>query len=196
MTTPHFEAVPRQQFRQVFQPSRVVIALFKAPTKSGVNAITLCFDMHCSYKPPMMAFAVYHRAYTHSLLESASECVLAIPGETMAKEAMYCGLESGRDVDKVTACGLELAASATIGVPGLAKAIANIELRIACRVPSGDHLLVVGEVVRYGVNPGNRERCLLSVGPNHDGYEVLARSGIHRLGVVARSNNQGATNAP
>ncbi len=189
MITSQFEVVPRQQFRRVFQPSRVVIGLFKAPNASGVNAITLCFDMHCSYKPPMMAFAVFHRAYTHSLLESTNECVLAVPGETMADQAMLCGIDSGKEVDKIAKHGLELVCSEHVAVPGLAKAIANIELRIARRVPSGDHLLVVGEVASYRTNPSNRERCLLSVGPEHDGYEVLAKSGIHRIGVVANPND-------
>jgi hypothetical protein len=44
--------------------------------------------------------------------------------------------------------------------------------------------MIIGEVRRYAVNTANRERNLLSVGPQHNGYEVLAAKGIHRIGVV------------
>src|SRR5206468_3591431 len=50
----NFTTLRRQQFRRYFQPSRVLLAVVPAPTKSGVNVITLCFNMYCSYKPSMM----------------------------------------------------------------------------------------------------------------------------------------------
>ena len=187
MTAVEFSTVQRQQFRRVFQPSRIVLGIFSADHPSGVNPITLSFNMHSSYKPPMMTFGVFRNAFTRTLLETATECVLAVPGESLADEAMYCGVESGRVADKVAQCGLELIQSEAVSVPGLARAIANIELRIANRVPAGDHLLVIGEVARYAVNKSNRERCLLSLGPDHSGFELLARRGIHRIGAIARS---------
>ena len=38
--------------------------------------------------------------------------------------------------------------------------------------------MIFGEVRRYAVNTRNRERNLLSVGPKHHGYEVLAASAM------------------
>src|SRR5262249_41079214 len=121
---PLFSAHSRQQFRNVFQPSRIVLCVLPAETISGVNVITLCFDMYCSYKPPMMAFAIQKGAHSYSLLEKASECVLAVPGESMAGVALYCGTKSGSKLDKVSDCGLSLSQSDKVRVPGLATAIA------------------------------------------------------------------------
>jgi flavin reductase (DIM6/NTAB) family NADH-FMN oxidoreductase RutF len=69
-------------------------------------------------------------------------------------------------------------------VPGLRRAIANIELVKRAIVEAGDHVVVVGEVLRFAVNKGTRERPLLSVGADTSGYRVLAHEGIHRLAVV------------
>jgi flavin reductase (DIM6/NTAB) family NADH-FMN oxidoreductase RutF len=190
---PLFSALSRQQFRKVFQPSRIVLCVLPAETASGVNVITLCFDMYCSYKPPMMAFAIQKGAYSYKLLETASECVLAVPGETMAAQAMYCGTKSGSKVDKVAECGLRLIPSERVSVPGLASAIANVEVRIISKVETGDHLTAFGEVLRFGVNEQSNERCLLSVGPDTDGYSVLAQEGIHRIAVVDMDVAKGAT---
>lgn len=181
----------RQEFRDWFQPSRIVVGVLPDPrSRSGVNLITLCFNMYCSYKPPMMAFSIFRGAYSYGLAEAAGECVLAVPGEKLASVALQCGLKSGREVDKVGECGLHLVPSLAINTPGISEAIANIEMRIVERVRLGDHLLIAGEVERFAVDTANSERNLISVGSVYDGYEVLAASGIHRIGVVRRDPPQ------
>lgn len=187
-----FPSFERQKFRNYFQPSRVVIGVFQDIRLNRLNAITLCFNMHCSYKPTMMAFAVWRGSHTYTLLGDAVECVLAVPGERFANETLRCGLDSGRETDKIGALGLRLSSSATVSTPGLADCIANIECRIAHKIETGDHFTVIVEVLRYGVNPQNNQRCLLSVGARHDGYEVLAKHGIHRLAVVRETGKYGA----
>jgi flavin reductase (DIM6/NTAB) family NADH-FMN oxidoreductase RutF len=131
----------------------------------------------------MMTFAVQKGAYSYDLLEAAEECVLAVPGERLAQETLFCGITSGRDCDKVNDCRLKLRSSSYVTLPGLEDAISNIELRIVNRVVTGDHLMAIGEVLRFGVNTTNRERCLLSVGPDTTGYHILAQRGIHRIAV-------------
>lgn len=188
-----FETVSRQTFRRIFQPSRIVLALvpaappspLAAPGSAGVNVLTVCFHMHCSYRPPMMAFAVHRTKYSYELFQQASECVLAVPGESLVRETLLCGSRSGRELDKVDACGLELVESREIAVPGLAAAIANVEMRIAQRHDSGDCQIVVGEILRFAQRRGCGERNLLSIGPDLRGYDLLMRDGIHRLGVAA-----------
>jgi len=179
-----FVELRRQQFRKVFQPSRIVLGILSDLRRSRVNVITLCFDMYCSYKPPMMAFAIHKHAYSFGLLEQSTECVLAIPGERLAEEAMYCGVESAASTEKFQKCGFTAVPSKHLGVPGIAEAIANVELSIVSKVRTGDHLTAFGRVLRFGVAKENKERCLLSVGPRTSGYCVLARKGVHRIAVV------------
>lgn len=179
-----FVAVPRQRFRDSFQPSRVVLCVLEDPDAGRSNIITLCFSMHASYKPTMMAIAIWCHSHSHSLARNATECVLAVPGEKLAGAAMTCGTQSGADLDKWVATGLTPVASQMVAVPSIRECIANMELRIVSRCDAGDHLLLVGEVLQYGVDKSNLEQPLLSVGPREEGYKVLARSGIHRLAVV------------
>lgn len=184
MKAPSFSPLRRQQFRAYFQPSRVLLGLVPAETESGVNIITLCFSMYCSYKPPMMAVAVHNRSATYDLIQRTNTYVLSVPGADLVDEAMYCGVESLKTVDKVKQLGLELLASVTIPVPGLARAIANVEMTKAATHKTGDHITVIGRVRRFGVNEEKRVQPLLSIGPNTAGYKLLRRQGIHRLGVV------------
>ena len=133
----------------------------------------------------MIAVAINDRSATNELIQDAPEFVLSVPGPSLVDASMYCGVQSMRDVDKVKHLALELIESETVAVPGLLRAIANIELRKVNVIKAGDHLLVVGEVRRFAVNTGITELPLLSIGPYTEGYELLRKKGIHRLGVVA-----------
>ena len=114
--------------------------------------ITLCFVMHASYKPPMITFAIQRNKYSCGLFRRAKECVLGVPGERIADQTLLCGVESGRDVDKVSACGFILVPSLKVRVSGISQCIANLEISVTSTVESGDHLIVVGQVRRYGVD--------------------------------------------
>lgn len=181
-----FVTLGRQKFRNYFQPSRVVLCVLPAGTESGFNVITLCFSMHCSYRPAMMAIAIQDINASHGLIQNTDEYVLAVPGERLAKEAMACGRQSMRDVDKVKTLGLQLVQSKTVRVPGLRDAIANLEMSKRATVASGDHIVVLGEVLRFAVNTENQERPLLSIGMEMGGYDLLVQEGNDRLGIVAR----------
>jgi flavin reductase (DIM6/NTAB) family NADH-FMN oxidoreductase RutF len=180
-----FVSVRRQQFRRYFQPSRVVIAVLPAPMPSGVNLLAVSFDMYCSYRPVMMAIAVHRVNVSYDLVGGAAEYVLAVPGKSLAEETLQCGLQSMHSVDKVSELGIRLCDSELVATPGLADAIANIELVREQVVETGDHVLLIGKVVAFRVNQDRGEPPLLSIGPDTRGYELLARKGIHRLGVVA-----------
>jgi flavin reductase (DIM6/NTAB) family NADH-FMN oxidoreductase RutF len=180
-----FDDLRRQQFRRYYQPTRILLGLVGSNQTTTPNVITLCFSMTCSYKPPLMAVSIHKRSHSFQLFRMASEFVLAVPGERLARQTLFCGVQSGRDVDKMRECEFATIESKHVRVPGLRAAIANLELFVRSRIETGDHMTVIGEVRRYAVNTANRERNLLSVGPEHDGYEMLAAKGIHRIAVVA-----------
>ena len=185
MTTTVFVPMSRQRFRRFFQPSRIVIGVIPAPNASGVNLITLCFLMHCSYKPPMIAVAIQNINRSFDLIQKAKEYVLAVPGESMAEATLLCGIRSMTEIDdKATAFNLKLESSERIAVPGLANAIGNIELVKEHSLITGDHCLVVGRAVNFRVRKNCSELPLLSIGPDTTGYEVLQQHGIHRIGTV------------
>lgn len=148
------------------------------------NVIALCFTMTCSYDPPMMAVSFEKRNHSFDLMKSAEHFVLAVPGESLAQSAMVCGVTSGRTANKFEECKFTRQQLSYSSVPGIAEAIANIELRVENRMLTGDHLTVIGRVLGYHVNAERIQKNLLAVGPNQTGYKVLAHRGIHRIAVV------------
>jgi flavin reductase (DIM6/NTAB) family NADH-FMN oxidoreductase RutF len=78
--------------------------------KGRVNAMTIGWGQAgFIWGEPVLTVLVRPSRYTHSLLESATHFSVCVPrpGE-LAKELAFCGSRSGREYDKVRACGLTL----------------------------------------------------------------------------------------
>lgn len=174
----------RKEFREYFQPSKILLGIIPDFNKNGFNIITLCFTMTCSYKPPMISFAVEKKNYSYELALSASEIVMAIPGKSLAKQTMDCGFYSGRDTDKFTICNFSKQEMPNIKTPGIREAIANIELKVVNRIITGDHVTIFCEVLGYHLNEDRTEENLLAVSKNSVGYQVLIKKGMHRIGII------------
>ena len=173
----------RQGFREYFQPSRIVMLVVKDVASGKVNITTLCFAMHASYKPTSVAFALEKRHLSYEFLGVQARCVLAVPGRDLAKQVLLCGTKSGRSVEKDRLPNLTLCQGSSSEFVWIERAMANIEIEIISQVDNGDHDIFVGKVQSFFVNPAAPGPNLLSIGRNHAGYELLARSGVHRLGI-------------
>jgi flavin reductase (DIM6/NTAB) family NADH-FMN oxidoreductase RutF len=177
-----FQPVKRQTFREYFQPSRIVLAVIEDGIERPFNIITLCFASHAAYKPPAMVFSIEKRHYSHQLLIRKQRLVIAVPGERLAGAALFCGTNSGYNLDKANRMGLAIQPGIYHGLPFLSDAIANLDVSLAGRMDGGDHTVFLAEVNGYYVGP-NIEHCLLSIGSQTKGYRILAQSGLHRIAI-------------
>ena len=71
--------------------------------------------------------------------------------EKLVRATDWCGVKSGRDVDKFAACGLTAAAASKVGAPLLAESPLNMECRVTQIIPLGSHDLFLAEVVACDV---------------------------------------------
>lgn len=84
--------------------------LVAADKKGRVNAMTIGWaQLGVVWGQPVLTVLVRPSRHTHALLADASHFSVCVPrrGE-LKKELAFCGTKSGRDYDKVRACGLTL----------------------------------------------------------------------------------------
>ena len=164
------------------RPERVVLAVALKPDGNG-NIITLGWKMRTSFKPPMFAVSVGKTRYSHDLIARNREFVLAFPGESAAKDVLYCGTHSGRAVDKFAGTSFTPIDASIVKAPLIRECVANFECRVAGSMDTGDHTIFAGEVVACWLSdsPG---RILLSIG-DENGCLQLAKGSSHTLGVIS-----------
>lgn len=72
--------------------------------------------------------------------------------EALCRATDYCGVKSGRDVDKWAACGLTPEAGQIISAPLVAEAPVSIECRVTEKKSLGSHTMFIAEVVAVHVD--------------------------------------------
>lgn len=148
---PFGEAVKRK-----FPESVVFIV---APDGDGnPNVMPAGWSMFTSNDPLMIAVSVGFPRYTHELLEKAEDYVVAFPSATQKADIVYCGSNSGAEVDKVRSREMALAEPAEISTPILEDAAACFECVPDTAFETGDHTVFAGEVVATHVSETHEER--------------------------------------
>ena len=117
------------------------------------NIITVAWAGTICTNPPMVSISVRPSRYSYDIIEKTGEFVINLTTEKLARACDYCGVVSGRDVDKFAACGLHSAPGSVLtDCPVLEESPVNLECRITQRIPLGSHDLFLAEVVACDVD--------------------------------------------
>jgi flavin reductase (DIM6/NTAB) family NADH-FMN oxidoreductase RutF len=133
-------------------PAGVVIAATCIDEKDKPNIITLGMYMPISHTPPLVCIGVAPPRYSHELIKKAGEFVINTPPISIEKEIHYCGVKSGREVDKFMETGLTPLKSLKVRPPRIKECFGHLECKVVQEHVCGDHTLFVGEVVATSVN--------------------------------------------
>jgi len=138
--------VPLDEFSRLLHPFNAT--LVTCQEKNGPpNVLAIAWIMPLSLDPPKLVFAIRKERYSYKLLEQAREFVVNMPRFDLARQVLYCGRESGKDVDKFRKTGLTAGKARKVGVPIVNECVAHVECRVAEMIAKGDHVLVVGDVL-------------------------------------------------
>lgn len=117
-------------------------------SKSGEdNVFTVAWTGTVCTNPPMAYISVRPSRYSYKMIKETGEFVINLTTEEMAKATDYCGVTSGRDVDKFQRCGLHKEEADEVNVPMLVESPVNIECRVREAHEYGSHTMFVADVI-------------------------------------------------
>ncbi len=145
--------VPAGAIYRLMHP-RLTILVTCADEKGKPNIITLAWSTPVSLAPPMVGISIAPGRYSHELIERSKEFVVNIPPIEIAKETLYCGRHSGREVDKFEKTGLTSSPAKKVKSPIIKECIAHLECAVKEEISIGDHTLFVGEVLAAYASEG------------------------------------------
>ena len=104
------------------------------------NIITIAWTGIINSDPPMTYISVQRSRYSHDIIEQSGEFVINLVPANLAKAMDYCGVRSGRDVDKFGSQGLTREEADTVSAPLIAESPVNIECKVTDikRMPTHD----------------------------------------------------------
>lgn len=70
------------------------------------NVLTVAWTGIVNTKPPMTYVSIRPQRYSYGLIKESGEFVINLTTAALVRAADFCGVKSGRDMDKLAACGL------------------------------------------------------------------------------------------
>lgn len=114
------------------------------------NIITVAWAGTTCSSPAMVSISVRPDRYSYDIIKETGEFVINLTTERLAKATDYCGVRSGRDVDKFKEMNLTPGQSVHVAAPFIEESPVNIECRTKQILELGSHHMFVAEVL--GVN--------------------------------------------
>lgn len=116
------------------------------------NIITVAWAGTICSDPAMVSISVRKERYSYNILMETGEFVINLVNRRLVRAADYCGVRSGRDVDKFQEMRLTPLPSAKVGAPGIEESPLNLECRVRQVIPLGTHDMFLADVVGVTVD--------------------------------------------
>lgn len=111
------------------------------------NILTASWVSTVCTNPPMCVVGIRPERYSHDLIQEHGAFGINLSTVSMARETDWCGVVSGRKMDKFEACGFTKEVGSTLGVPLIEESPISLECRVREVTPLGSHDLFLAEVV-------------------------------------------------
>lgn len=153
------------------------------------NIITIAWTGIINSDPPMTYVSVRKERHSHDIIKRTGEFVINLTTEKLAFATDYCGVKSGRDVDKFKEQKLTAEASQVVKCPSIGESPVNIECRVTEVKELGTHDMFMAEIVSVSVDEDLMDEtgklCLEEAGMlayNHGHYFGLKKTPIGKFG--------------
>ena len=111
------------------------------------NIMTAAWGGICCSRPPCVYVSLRKATYTHGNIMHRRAYTVNISSEQYVTEADYCGMASGREVNKWEQCGFTPVKSTIVDAPYIAEVPLVLECRVQNIVELGLHTQFVGEIM-------------------------------------------------
>lgn len=111
------------------------------------NIITVAWAGTVCTNPPMVSISVRPERYSYQMIKESGAFVINLTTEDLCYATDYCGVRSGRDVDKFKEMKLHTCDGVNVSCPGVEESPVNIECKVKQVIPLGSHDMFIAEVV-------------------------------------------------
>ena len=115
------------------------------------NIVTVAWAGTVCSDPAMLSISVRPSRYSHDIIEETGEFVVNLIDEKTTRAMDFCGVKSGRDIDKFKECHLTAIPSKTVSAPSIEECPVSIECRVKQILRLGSHDMFVAEVTAVSV---------------------------------------------
>jgi len=136
----------------VLSPLPVVLVSCGGVKDWKPNIITIAWTGSVCSDPPMLSISVRPERYSFNIIKNTGEFVVNVPSRLQARAVDWCGMVSGRDVDKFEGAGFTKASALKVRCPIIRECPIHIECRVRESLNLGTHVMFVSEVAAVQIS--------------------------------------------
>lgn len=138
--------------KQIWKPGNMlyplpVVMVSVADKEGKQNIITIAWTGTICSDPPMVSISVRPERCSYHMIKETGEFVINLTTKELAFATDYCGVKSGRDVDKFAAMQLTPVRGEKVKAPLIAESPVNLECKVTEVKHLGTHDMFMAEVV-------------------------------------------------
>ncbi len=143
--------------KYAFKPGNMIypvpaVLVSAADREGNTNIFTAAWTGTICTNPPMAYISVRPERYSYHMIRETGEFVINLTTKELARAADYCGVRSGRDVDKWKEMKLTPVKGREVSVPLIGESPVNIECRVTEVKELGSHHMFLAQVVAVSVD--------------------------------------------
>ncbi|MEG0971216.1 MAG: flavin reductase family protein [Lachnospiraceae bacterium] len=116
------------------------------------NILTVAWTGTICTNPPMVSISIRPERYSYAIIKETGEFVINLTTKELAFAADYCGVKSGREVNKFLDLKLTPLPSQKVKAPGISQSPVNVECKVVEIKSLGSHDLFLAQVVGVTVD--------------------------------------------
>lgn len=143
--------------KEVWKPGNMLyplpVVMVSVADKAGNhNIITIAWAGTVCSNPPMVSISVRPERHSYAMIKETGEFVINLTTKDLVYATDYCGVKSGRDVDKFKEMNLTPIPGDKVKAPMIAESPVNLECKVTEVIALGSHDMFLAEVVAVHVD--------------------------------------------
>lgn len=131
--------------------SPVPAVLISSSDGTRQNVCTIAWTGILNTNPAKTYISVRPSRLTHEIISKSKEFCINLPSSTLVRIVDFCGVKSGREVDKFASLAITPEKSTVVSCPSIAECPVTIECRVTEVVQLGSHDMFIADIVSVGV---------------------------------------------
>lgn len=115
------------------------------------NIMTVGWTGITCTKPAKTYISVRKSRFSHAIIKESGEFVINLTSAELVKAADFCGVRSGKDVDKFKVCSLTPEKGSVLSAPLIAESPVSLECKVTDIIELGSHDMFLADIVAVDV---------------------------------------------
>lgn len=142
---------------KVFWNGSIVLApvppvLVTCGTMEKSNVLTVAWTGVLNTRPPMTYVSIRPERYSYGIIKQTGQFAINLTTSAMCKHVDFCGVKSGKDIDKFKACNFNLLSANKIDTPIIEECPVALECVVKQTIDLGSHTMFMSEIVGVDID--------------------------------------------